>query len=213
MKIKKFEQFNSQNWIGPVEILDIDENIIQTNFGNFKNESTTKLTKGYSYLLRIEDGKIIETGMSCVDLVIFTTQLNSFYGEHINQDYKVLSIKRGKDPYKGMWANPGGNIDEGESPDEAAVRELEEETGIRLPEDHLRYIGKFDKPWRDPRNKNCVSYAFMVILDYIPNAIAGDDAEECRWINVDENGEVSEDMAFDHAEVIKQAYQKINDPR
>jgi 8-oxo-dGTP diphosphatase len=209
MKIKKFNQFNTSEWIGPLEILDIRENTIYTNFGNFSNKSGNKLTVGYSYILRVVNDEIVDTGMSCVDLVVLVKS---------ESGYKVLSIKRGRPPFVGMWANPGGNIDEGETPLEAAVRELEEETGIVLKganwtstnkSEYLTPVGVFDKPYRDPRNKNCVSYAFATILDEMPEAIAGDDATECTWNDVSYDGDVSVDMAFDHAEIIKKSVQSI----
>lgn len=199
-KIQKFKQFNSSDWIGPLEILDIKDNTVYTNFGNFKNSSGSNLTIGYSYILRVENEEIVETGMSCVDLVVLVDN---------GWEYKVLQIKRGKDPFKGMWANPGGNIDEDEKPIDAAVRELEEETGLKLDPNNFYYIGLFDKPWRDPRNKNCVSYAFRVILDEIPYVKAGDDATECRWNSVDLEGNVNVKMAFDHDEIIKKAISTI----
>lgn len=203
-KIKKIDQFNSTEWIGPLEILDIKDNIVNTNFGDFENKSNSTIHIGYSYLLRIVNNEIVETGMSCVDLIVLIS--NKDYNESGASDgYKVLSIKRGHEPFVGMWANPGGNIDEGEDPIDAAVRELEEETGLMIPSKYLNYVGVFDKPWRDPRNKNCVSYAFSVVLDELPVVKAGDDATECTWNDVDLNGNMSVDMAFDHAEVIKKA--------
>lgn len=201
MNIKKFNQFNSDEWVGPVEILDIKSlrhkvDMIVTNLGEFVNRSESKITKGYSYLLRVIDGEIVETGMSCVDLVILVKNVDG---------YKVLSIKRGHEPFVGMWANPGGNIDEGEKPIDAAVRELEEETGLLISPDKLAFCGMFDKPWRDPRNKNCVSYAFRVILDDYPEVKAGDDATDCTWNEVDSDGNMKIKMAFDHNEVIKKS--------
>lgn len=196
MIIKKFKLFNSDQWIGPVEILDIKEDTVFTNLGNFRNTSGSKITIGYSYILRVVNNEIVETGMSCVDLVILVKS---------GSGYEVLSIKRGRPPFVGMWANPGGNIDEGEQPIDAAVRELEEETGLSLAQHQLTYVGAFDKPWRDPRNKNCVSHAFTVVLDEKPNVIAGDDATECKWNFVDIDGNVDAEMAFDHSEVIKKS--------
>ena len=200
MKIKKFNQFNTSEWIGPLEILDIRENTIYTNFGNFSNKSGNKLTVGYSYILRVVNDEIVDTGMSCVDLVVLVKS---------ESGYKVLSIKRGRPPFVGMWANPGGNIDEGETPLEAAVRELEEETGLVIPGKYLNYVGTFDKEFRDPRNKNCVSHAFVTVLDKEPKVIAGDDATECTWNDVSYDGDVSVDMAFDHAEIIKKSINKL----
>lgn len=205
-KIHKFNQFNSTQWVGPLQIKDIEHSPerlyvpmdkVVTSIGTFQNISGSKLIKGYTYLLRINDNnQIIETGMSCVDLVILVPS---------GSGYKVLSIKRGKEPFKGMWANPGGNIDEGEKPIYAAVRELEEETGLVIDPGHFYYVGMFNKPWRDPRNKNCVTYAFSVILDDYPKVVVGDDAVEYTWNEVDHNGDMKIKMAFDHNEIIKKA--------
>jgi 8-oxo-dGTP diphosphatase len=214
MIVKKFNQFNTTEWIGPVEILDVNDSLyrhelIETNLGTFKNSSGNILVMGYSYILRVVDNEIVDTGMSCVDIVVLVDT---------GTNYKILSIKRGKEPFKGMWANPGGNIDEGENPIDAAFRELEEETGIVLKgsnwtstnkSGYLTHVGVFDKPYRDPRSKNCVSYAFVTILDEIPEAIAGDDATECTWNDVSYDGDVTVDMAFDHAEIIKKAINTI----
>jgi 8-oxo-dGTP diphosphatase len=198
--IKKFNQFNTSEWIGPLEVLDIKENTVYTNFGNFFNRSENKLTVGYSYILRVVGDDIVDTGMSCVDLVVLVDT---------GTNYKVLSIKRGRPPFVGMWANPGGNIDEGEKPLDAAVRELEEETELVIPANQFTYVGAFDKPYRDPRNKNCVSHAFVVLLDEIPVVQAGDDATECTWNDVSYDGDVTVDMAFDHSEIIKKSIQSI----
>jgi ADP-ribose pyrophosphatase YjhB (NUDIX family) len=198
--IKKFNQFNTSEWIGPLKVLDIKENTVYTNFGNFFNKSENKLTVGYSYILRVVGDDIVDTGMSCVDLVVLVDT---------GTNYKVLSIKRGRSPFVGMWANPGGNIDEGEKPLDAAVRELEEETELVIDPGHFYYVGAFDKPYRDPRNKNCVSHAFVVVLDEIPVVQAGDDATECTWNDVSYDGDLTVDMAFDHSEIIKKSIQLI----
>ena len=198
--IKKFNQFNTSEWIGPLKVLDIKENTVYTNFGNFFNKSENKLTVGYSYILRVIGNDIVDTGMSCVDLVVLVDT---------GSNYKVLSIKRGRPPFVGMWANPGGNIDEGENPLDAAVRELEEETNLVIDPGHFYYVGAFDKPYRDPRNKNCVSHAFAIVLDEMPVVKAGDDATECTWNDVSYDGDVAVDMAFDHAEIIKKSVKSI----
>lgn len=202
MKIKTFNQFNTPSWLGPLEILSLDNNMVHTNFGTFENKSGNKLTKGYSYILRTDGSKIVDTGMSCVDIIIL-------YDTGTN--YKVLSIKRGHPPFVGMWANPGGNIDEGEKPLDAAVRELEEETSLSIDPVHFNYIGYFDKPYRDPRNKNCVSHAFAISVDDMNNLYpeANDDAEDYTWNDVSYDGDMDVEMAFDHAEIIKQSIKKI----
>jgi 8-oxo-dGTP diphosphatase len=87
-------------------------------------------------LVGVVDNDIVDTGMSCVDLVVLVDT---------GSNYKVLSIKRGRPPFVGMWATPGGNIDEDEIPLDAAIRELHEETGLLIHPRDLTYVGAFDK--------------------------------------------------------------------
>ena len=123
---------------------------------------------------------------------------------------KLLMIKRGGHPFLGCWALPGGFADEGETIEQTAARELEEETGLKgLP---LKLIGVYSTPGRDPRGWT-VSAAYAVLLpEGIPEATAGDDAADARWIDVRfANGVLIPDLpdggapAFDHAEIIADA--------
>jgi len=205
----KIMNLNQSNWTKVTKVLDVNGDTITTNQGDLQNLSGSTLTKGYTYIFRIEGDKIVETGMSTVDVVIAVPNEGS-----MNNGCKILLIKRGRPPFVGMWATPGGNIDEGEHPIDAAIRELEEETGIVLKgmnltssnkSEYLTPVGVFDKPYRDPRNKNCISYAFAVALDEMPQAIAGDDATECEWIDFNKWGETDVELAFDHEDIIKSA--------
>jgi ADP-ribose pyrophosphatase YjhB (NUDIX family) len=112
------------------------------------------------------------------------------------------------------WGFPKGRRDPYETDLQCAFRELEEETGIIVKgmnftstnnSQYLIPIGVFDKPYRDPRNKNCISYAFAVAVDEMPEAIAGDDATECEWIDFNKFGETNVELAFDHEDIIKSA--------
>lgn len=197
------------NWTQATEVLDVNGETITTNLGDLQNLTEDTLKKGYTYIFRLEGNKIVETGMSTVDVVIAVPNEGS-----MSNGCKILLIKRGRPPFVGMWATPGGNIDEGERPIEAAIRELEEETGIVLKgmnftstnnSEYLTPIGVFDKPYRDPRNKNCISYAFAVALNEMPEAIPGDDATECEWIEFNKWGETNVELAFDHGDIIKTA--------
>lgn len=186
------------NWSPATEVLDVNGETITTNLGEFQNISGSNLTKGYTYIFRIEGDKIVETGMSTVDIIIAVPNDGS-----MNNGCKILLIKRGRPPFVGMWATPGGNIDEGEEPVDAAIRELEEETGLKLS--NPKFVGTFDTPYRDPRNKNCVSYAFAIKLDSTQGVTAGDDATECEWIDFNKWGETNVELAFDHGDIIKSA--------
>jgi len=201
MYILEYKKFINSTWIGPVKILNSSNGLIKTNLGEFENKSNNLLKPNYTYILRISDNMIIDTGMSCVDLIILVDT---------GKNYKFLSIKRGKEPFKGMWALPGGNIDEGEKPIDAAVRELKEETNITVNTHNLFYVGYYEKANRDPRMRNCLSHAYCVVLNNFPEFLAGDDADECIWNDVSYNGLINVKMAFDHGDMIKKAIKILN---
>ncbi|SDM93335.1 NUDIX domain-containing protein [Allokutzneria albata] len=114
--------------------------------------------------------------------------------------WQVLLIRRGKPPYAGHWALPGGHVDAGESIVDAAVRELAEETGLRCRAGELRWVGRFDAPGRDPRG-DYVSIAYLLILPEPAAATGGSDATEARWWPLAD----LPDLAFDHQHIITRA--------
>lgn len=118
---------------------------------------------------------------------------------------KVLLVRRGSPPFQNSWALPGGFVDEGERPVDAARRELAEETGL-IWESEMLPVGAFGDPGRDPRGWN-VSAVYVADsgLD-TPLVVGGDDAAEARWWFVDE---LPEPLAFDHTEVIAAALERI----
>jgi 8-oxo-dGTP diphosphatase len=112
---------------------------------------------------------------------------------------EILLIRRGHPPYAGQWALPGGFVDEGEPLEDAARRELREETHLEILE--LVQVGAFGKPGRDPRGR-VISIAYRARLEAGPaETRAGDDADEARWWPLDELPA----LAFDHAEIIRTA--------
>ncbi|WP_328765382.1 MULTISPECIES: NUDIX hydrolase [unclassified Streptomyces] len=113
----------------------------------------------------------------------------------------VLLIERGWPPFEGAWALPGGHVDAGEAPYEAAARELAEETGIHVPLGNLHQIGVWDQPDRDPRGRY-VTFAYMAVVPDDTKATAGDDARAARWWPL---SELPEQLAFDHADIISAA--------
>ena len=109
---------------------------------------------------------------------------------------EVLLIKRARPPFKGYWALPGGFVDEGESLEEAAARELKEETGLSGV--RLQQVGAFGDPGRDPRG-HTVSIAFAALLENRTEAKADDDAEDAQWHSVARPPR----LAFDHKKILR----------
>lgn len=115
---------------------------------------------------------------------------------------KVLLIKRGHEPYEGMWALPGGFVDVDEDVTTGALRELYEEAGIKVTDIHQ--LGCYSKPRRDPRAP-VLTIAHYAFTDNAEVA-AGDDAAEARWFDVSN----LPDLAFDHKEIVTDAVKKIS---
>ena len=111
---------------------------------------------------------------------------------------KVLLIQRGIDPFKGCWAFPGGFMNMDETTEQCAVRELEEETGLRIS--NIQQLGAYSKVDRDPRGRT-VTVAYLAIID-APVAVTGqDDAAKAQWWPIDH----LPPLAFDHADIMQDA--------
>jgi len=115
---------------------------------------------------------------------------------------EILLIRRKNDPFKDCWALPGGFVDEGEDLEDAAIRELEEETSVKI--DSAEQIGAFGKPGRDPRH-HTVSVAYMAIVPENTQAVAADDAKAIGWFAIDDLPA----LAFDHADIIAKALTRL----
>ena len=98
----------------------------------------------------------------------------------------VLLVRRGQAPAKDLWAIPGGSVQIGETLQEAAEREILEETGIQIRA--LKPIYSFDFIDRDPAGKVRFHYVIVdLAADYVMGEpVAGDDALEARWISAKE---------------------------
>ncbi|MFE2045334.1 NUDIX domain-containing protein [Streptomyces sp. NPDC059477] len=119
----------------------------------------------------------------------------------------VLLIERGWPPHQGKLALPGGHVDEGETSREAAVRELLEETGVKVPVDDLVLVGVYDAPGRDPRGRY-VSVAYLARVPADTIARAGTDATAVRWAPLNDPGD---DLAFDHGLILRDAGRQLGD--
>ena len=129
-----------------------------------------------------------------VDVVIFSL---------VADDLQVLLIKRKAKPYADVWAIPGGFVQMDESLEEAAVRELEEETAVSNV--YIEQLYTFGDPDRDPRTRVItVAYFALVPYDAIQHR-PGDDAAETAWFSVFD----LPDLAFDHAKILDYAFQRL----
>ena len=127
-----------------------------------------------------------------VDCVVFAT-----YDEGL----RVLLIRRGEEPFAGDWALPGGFVRTEETTEEAARRELEEETGLKSA--YLEQLYTFSRVDRDPRER-VVSVAYYALVK--PSALsAGSDARSAEWID----GARLPPLAFDHDEILEVALTRL----
>ncbi|MBN1343156.1 MAG: NUDIX hydrolase [Phycisphaerae bacterium] len=146
--------------------------------------------------------------MVTVDLVVLTPTA---------QRLRVLLIRRGKPPFQGQWALPGGFVEMNETIEQAARRELTEETHMRLPRPAKRpnvagvhvwmeEIRSFSKPNRDPRGRT-ITVAHLVLIrpDKTPPVRADDDAEAVDWFDLFRPPQ----LAFDHRHIIRTAIDRL----
>ncbi len=111
---------------------------------------------------------------------------------------QVLLIQRGRPPFAGTWAIPGGFLEPHERVATCAVRELAEETGIRVRESDLLLVGVYDEPGRDPRGR-VVTVAYAVVVPSPVEVRGGDDAARAAWFPV----ESLPPLAFDHEVIVR----------
>ena len=122
------------------------------------------------------------------DCIVITTEAEA----------KVLLIQRGDEPYKGCWAFPGGFMNMDETTEECAIRELEEETDLKVNEIHQ--IGAYSKVDRDPRGRT-VTVAYLAVIDNSMPVVGLDDAAKAEWWPLSALSQ----LAFDHDDIMKDA--------
>ena len=113
-----------------------------------------------------------------------------------SEEGQVLLIRRGTDPYEGYWALPGGFVEVGETLEEAAAREAEEETGLEV--EIIRLVGVYSDPDRDPRGHN-VSCAYLARAQG-GELSAATDADEASFLDPS-----TIKLAFDHEKIVSDA--------
>ncbi|HLX83921.1 MAG TPA: NUDIX domain-containing protein [Terriglobales bacterium] len=128
-----------------------------------------------------------------VDIVIFTIQSGSL---------KVLLVKRAAAPFQGQFAIPGGFVLDGENLDQAALRELREETGVA--DVYLEQLYSFGDVERDPRGR-IVTVAYFALISTGRPLRAGTDASEADWWPIDR----LPSLAFDHDKILAYALERL----
>jgi 8-oxo-dGTP diphosphatase len=133
-----------------------------------------------------------------VDVVILTMSESTLH---------MLLVRRGEAPFEGMWAIPGGFKRPAETLDEAARRELVEETGVDVPS-LLTQFGAYGDPERDPR-MNVVTVAYLAVLRDVGAIVAGTDAADARLVPVSDVLKRRIDLAFDHLAIVRDAIERV----
>jgi 8-oxo-dGTP diphosphatase len=123
-----------------------------------------------------------------VDLVILTIRDDQLH---------VLLVERANDPYQGRPALPGGFLRDDETLDDAARRELAEETALGGDRLHLEQLRAYSTPDRDPRGR-VVTVSYLAIAPTLPVPVAGSDARAARWAPIDTVAR----LAFDHDDIL-----------
>jgi len=111
---------------------------------------------------------------------------------------QVLLIERGNDPFKGCWAFSGGFLNMDETTEQCAIRELEEETGMKVSV--LHQIGAYSKVDRDPRGRT-ITVAYLAVIDKPAEVTGQDDAAKAKWFPID----ALPSLAFDHEDIMRDA--------
>jgi 8-oxo-dGTP diphosphatase len=137
--------------------------------------------------------------MVTVDAVVFTFQ---------NKRAKLLLVKRGNEPFKGKWAIPGGFIEIDEELEDAAARELWEETALaNVP---LKQMHTFGRCGRDPRGRQITVVFVGIAVKGQDKVKGGDDAAKAKWFDIEN---LPKNMAFDHSEVAEFAVKRLKKKR
>jgi len=146
------------------------------------------------------DPRAFEPFAVTVDIVLMTV---------VGRELKVLLIQRGKPPYEGAWALPGGFVQPDEDLGEAAARELAEETGVGAERSRLLQLGAYGEPGRDPRMR-VVTVAYGAIVARLTEAPrGGSDAAHAELVPVAEVQSDRVRLAFDHRRIVDDAVARL----
>ena len=133
-----------------------------------------------------------------VDIAVFTIRDGAL---------QVLLIERGGEPFLGARALPGGFVRSDEDLDQAAARELAEETGLHSGSWHLEQLASYGTPDRDPRMR-VVTVAYWAVCAELPALRSGGDAVAATLVSVEEIERGAVRLAFDHERIVRDAVER-----
>jgi mutator protein MutT len=127
---------------------------------------------------KIDFNKLVKDGVLVSTCIVFKKN---------NDKIQVLLERRGSSPEKHKWCIPGGHVEKNETPEKAAVRELEEECNIKLDESKLLYVDKHN----NERNTDKFNFIFTTVYSGNDKIQAGSDAEYIEWVDFDKMPELA----------------------
>ena len=133
--------------------------------------------------------------------VLLTTDVVLF-GKNSKEELHVLLIQRENPPFQNYWALPGGFVDPNEDLEDAAKRELFEETSLEI--NQLNQFGAYGNPNRDERGRVVTVAYFAEVNMYSYKPVAKDDAKNVSWFKLNKLPH----LAFDHVQIISDALAK-----
>jgi 8-oxo-dGTP diphosphatase len=136
----------------------------------------------------------MENARVTVDIVIFSIR---------GRELHVLLVRRGVPPFEGEYAIPGGFLRRDEPLEEAARRELHEETGVR--DVYLEQLFSFGDPDRDPRGRVVTVAYYALVSSERMELAAGADAAEAEWVPM----KTLPRLAFDHGRIVTYALERL----
>lgn len=167
----------------------IDPEAVPSDSQNSVEAATEPRPEGY-------DPRAFAPFAVTVDIVLLTM---------VERELNVLLIRRGKPPYEGAWALPGGFVEPDEDLADAAARELLEETGISHEQSRLLQLGAYGHPDRDPRMR-VVAVAYGAIVPRLSERPrGGSDASHAELVPVDDVEGNRLQLAFDHRQIVEDA--------
>ena len=200
-KVKKVQRINDTSPISPSSLF------VETTTKIFlikpENEDTFTPRVNFCYEFHLEAAR--NGVFYCTKMLTNTADFILLHND------SIVLIKRKHEPFKGCLALPGGFVDEGENPIDAAVRELNEEVNIKIQKEFLTPVVVQSKPFRDPRNKWTTAHVFTATVEDLSSIKAGDDADSYIILPLSELS--NQNLAFDHLESIKLCFDKYADLR